>query len=197
MDIVQEKTRAREAMRERLRQLKPEVREAESRSICRRILENLSPAPLTICIYQALPSEASLAMLLPALWDRGDNVFLARFLQNRLSFGQIYEETTLLKGTLGILEPPLDSPAPSIEGVDIVLTPALAFDRKGARLGRGNGGYDKWISLLRSANTHAQVWGLALDCQLLRELPTEAHDERMDGVITPREFLKIKKTERR
>ncbi len=178
-------------MRQRLQELKPEVRDAESRSICRRILENLPPAPLSICIYHALSSEASLAMLLPALWDRGDSVFLARFLSGKLSFGQIEEETTLLKGMLGILEPPLDALSPSVEGIDLVLTPGLAFDRTGARLGRGNGGYDKWFALLKGVNSHVRIWGIALDCQMLPELPTEAHDVRMNAVVTPREFIRV------
>lgn len=192
MDIPAEKTRAREAVRERIARTSAQDRDAESRSICRRILEHLLDPPLQICVYSALPNEASLAMLVPALWDRGDSVFLPRFSGGKLTFGQIHEDTTLLKGALGILEPPVDSPAPSLEGIDLVLTPGLAFDRSGNRLGRGNGGYDKWLEQLRAVNDRAEAWGIALDCQMLQSVPHEAHDQRMDAVVMPREILAAK-----
>lgn len=194
MDPAAEKARARDAVRQRIARLSASDRDAESRSICRRILENLDDAPLHICIYSALPSEASLAMLVPALWERGDSVYLPRFAGGRLGFGLIHEDTTLLKGALGILEPPGDSPAPSLEGIDLVLVPGLAFDRQGWRLGRGNGGYDKWLATLRGANGTAQAWGVALDCQLLPAVPHEAHDQAMDAVATPREVWWMKRT---
>ena len=188
MDTALLKAQARDAVRQRLARLTAQDRDAESRSICRRILENLPAAPLHICIYSALPSEASLAMLLPALWERDDTVYAPRFSGGKLTFGQIYEDTTLLKGALGILEPPVDSPAPSLEGIDIVLVPGMAFDKNGNRLGRGNGGYDQWLFPLRQVNDTVRVWGVALDCQMLREVPSEPHDQRMDAVATPREL---------
>lgn len=189
MDISAEKSKVRASVKERIARLTPEQREAESRSVSRRIFENLPPAPLQICVYNAIAQEASLALLLPLLWERGDTVFLPRFSNNALTFGKIEEDTTLLKGALGILEPAIDSEAPSLEGIDVVLTPGLAFDRQGHRLGRGNGGYDRWLEKLRAVNNFVFVWGVALDCQLLGELPHEAHDQLMDAVVSPREII--------
>lgn len=193
MDLSAEKAAARVSVKERIARLIPEQREAESRSISRRIFENLPPAPIEICVYSAVPQEASLAFLLPLLWERGDTVFLPRFSNNALTFGKIEEDTTLLKGQLGILEPPMGSDAPSLEGIHLVITPGLAFDRSGNRLGRGNGGYDKWFEKLKAVNDHVKLWGVALDCQLLREVPHDAKDQTMDAIATPRELIKVTK----
>lgn len=189
MDIAAHKAQARAAVRERIEHLKPQERDAESRSICRRILENLDDAPLHICVYNALPFEASLAMLLPALWERGDTVYMPRFAANRLHFGEVQEDSTLLKGSLGIFEPSVDAKLPDLEGIDLVLVPGLAFDRERRRLGRGNGGYDRWLAELRTANANVKIWGVALACQMLRDVPHETHDQLMDGVVTARELL--------
>ncbi len=193
MHIADEKAQARASIRERIGHLAPHERDAESRSICRRVLEYLPPAPLHICLYHAIPSEASLDALLPALWERGDTVFLPRFAGGTLTFGQLDADTILIKGQLNILEPPPSSPSPRLDALDIVLTPGMAFDRLGHRLGRGNGGYDRWLQQLRAANSHVQVWGTALDCQLLPTVPSEPHDQLMDAIVTPREIVQCKR----
>ncbi len=70
----------------------------------------------------------------------------------------------------------------------VVLVPGRAFDAKGARLGRGNGGYDKWIAQERSRNAPYQYWGVAFECQVVDEVPVEAHDQKLDAVVTARGF---------
>lgn len=189
MDIAAEKAKARDYARQRIKEMAPHQRDAESRSICRRIKENLPPHPVTICVYSAIPAEASLDMLMPELLRRGDRVYLPRFSNNELHFGLLTEETELVRGELKILEPPMGAEEPDLSAIDIVLTPGLAFDREKHRLGRGNGGYDRWLEKLRKANNHVQIWGVALDCQMLREVPVEAHDRTVDAVVTPREMI--------
>ncbi len=156
-------------------------------------MENVPQGPLTVCVYHALPFEADLSTLYPLLWDRGDTLSFARFTRNTLTFGIVNGLEELHRGQLGIPEPLPSASSPALETIDLVLVPGIAFDHAGARLGRGNGGYDKWLEKLRAVNTHALVWGVALDCQMLRELPTEAHDLPMDAIATPRSLLVAKK----
>ena len=65
------------------------------------------------------------------------------------------------------------------------LTPLLAFDRKGNRLGYGKGHYDRALERLR-ANGRVFVCGLAFMGQEVDEVPAEPHDIPLDWVMTER-----------
>jgi 5-formyltetrahydrofolate cyclo-ligase len=68
----------------------------------------------------------------------------------------------------------------------VVLTPLLAFDRTGARLGQGAGAYDRALAALRPA---VVAVGVAYAAQEVAALPLAAHDERLDWVLTEREAI--------
>ena len=86
----------------------------------------------------------------------------------------------LNRGVLNIPVPPPD--AESLDP-DILLVPLLAFDRQGYRLGYGAGYYDMTIASLRAAKRVVTV-GLAYAGQEVDAVPHEAHDERLDWVLT-------------
>lgn len=65
--------------------------------------------------------------------------------------------------------------------IDLILVPGLAFTRDGWRLGRGGGFYDRFLGLVTKQSAKL---GVCFDLQLVEALPTESHDERLDGVIT-------------
>jgi len=88
----------------------------------------------------------------------------------------------LAPGVLGIREPRADLPEIQPEELDWILAPGLAFDRRGYRLGRGAGYYDRLLTRLRP---DAICWALCLSCQLVERLPVEDHDMPLDGVSTP------------
>ena len=99
-----------------------------------------------------------------------------------LRFLRWQENTDLAKGVHGIFEPPAESA--TIEP-DIVLVPLLAYDRRGYRLGYGGGYYDATLADLRARKPLLAV-GMAYAQQAcLFPLPAEAHDQRLDLVITP------------
>jgi 5-formyltetrahydrofolate cyclo-ligase len=87
----------------------------------------------------------------------------------------------LERGTYGI-DVPLASEPELVP--DIVLVPLVGFDRLGHRLGYGAGYYDRTISGLREANRHVRVIGVGYGVQEVEMIPAEAHDMRLDGVIT-------------
>ncbi|MER7166107.1 5-formyltetrahydrofolate cyclo-ligase [Micromonospora sp. NPDC000207] len=70
----------------------------------------------------------------------------------------------------------------AIAGADLVLVPALAVDRRGARLGRGGGSYDRAL-----ARVSARTLTVALlhDGELVDRLPAEPHDRPVRAVVTP------------
>ncbi len=68
----------------------------------------------------------------------------------------------------------------AIAEADLVLAPALAVDRAGHRLGQGGGSYDRALP-----RTTAQVLAVVFDDELLDAVPSEPHDCRVDGVLSP------------
>ena len=65
----------------------------------------------------------------------------------------------------------------------VVLTPLVGFDASGARLGQGGGFYDRKFAELQG-RADLLVVGIASSCQELPVVPTEAHDRRLDLVMT-------------
>lgn len=68
----------------------------------------------------------------------------------------------------------------AIASCDLVLVPALLVDRRGFRLGKGGGCYDRALP-----RTTALTLALVDDEELVDELPTEPHDVPVRGVVTP------------
>ena len=125
-------------------------------------------------LREALPSTSSL--LLPVLLPDGD-----------LDWSPYAGPTSLRPGSRGLLEPTTPHLGPAaISRADFVVVPALAVDRRGVRMGRGGGSYDR--ALARVAET---AWTVALlhDGELLDEVPSEPHDRRVRAAITPSEGL--------
>lgn len=83
---------------------------------------------------------------------------------------------------LGFRQPPEDAPEVEPRGVDLVLVPGLAFDRRGGRLGYGRGLYD---GLLPSLPSDAPRVAVAIDAWVVERLPLEAHDVAVTHLLTP------------
>lgn len=82
----------------------------------------------------------------------------------------------------GFLQPRPDAPPVDPRAIDLVLVPGLAFDIHGARLGHGQGHYDR---LLPRIPGHVPRIGVTLDALVVDRLPTEPHDAPMSHLLTP------------
>jgi 5-formyltetrahydrofolate cyclo-ligase len=83
----------------------------------------------------------------------------------------------------GLREPP--GPRLGVDAVasaELIVVPALAVDRRGVRLGRGGGSYDRALTRVPAG---APIVALLHDGELLDELPAEPHDRLVSGVIMP------------
>lgn len=96
--------------------------------------------------------------------------------------------TQLRRGHLGILEPIASCPIVDPREIDLVLVPGLAFDRRGVRLGRGKGYFDKFLVGLRATKC-----GVAFNEQVIDTLPADPHDVKMDLLVTPAGVIKFSK----
>lgn len=88
---------------------------------------------------------------------------------------------TLVRNTLGTEEP---TPEASQILPDIILVPLLAFDGDGYRLGYGGGYYDRTIAALRTLPKPPLFIGAAFSLQEIDQVPSEDHDQPLDGVLT-------------
>ncbi|MDO8649079.1 MAG: 5-formyltetrahydrofolate cyclo-ligase [Candidatus Peregrinibacteria bacterium] len=186
MHVQEQKEQLRQSIRERLSKMNAKERAAESRTLCKELVKLLPKEPTTLCAYVPLGDEADIRPLLLALLKRGDALYLPRFEEGALAFRRANDLTSLKPGKFDIPEPPLTADPLPLDVLTHVLVPGRAFNAKGDRLGRGNGGYDFWIAKLQKTHPHVQVWGTALECQIVREIPMEEHDATVDAVVTAR-----------
>jgi 5-formyltetrahydrofolate cyclo-ligase len=82
------------------------------------------------------------------------------------------------RSSLGFQEP-TDGEVTTAQKLNGFLVPGLAFSKKGERIGRGKGFYDKTLSDVSGLKV-----GVCYSYQLFAELPTEPHDVRMDVVVS-------------
>lgn len=77
---------------------------------------------------------------------------------------------------------------------DMIIVPLLAFDASGGRLGQGGGYYDRTLEALRAGNRNPiAAVGLAYGAQELDNLPMDAHDQRLDGILTEAGYRAVKR----
>ncbi|GAB3207421.1 5-formyltetrahydrofolate cyclo-ligase [Marinactinospora thermotolerans] len=138
----------------------------------------------TVAAYYSVGSEPGTRKLVAALWRHGVYVLLPIFLPDGGLDWAVYEgPDSLSPAAYGLLEP--TGPrygADALRRVSTVICPALAVDRRGVRLGRGAGCYDRALSLVGPNTTTLAV---TYDTELLGELPAEEHDRAVKGVVTP------------
>lgn len=130
-----------------------------------------------ILMYHSLPDELSTHSFLNK-WKGKKHFFLPRVNGVNLEILP-FEESRLELGAFHI-EEPTGSDTIDPDEIELIVVPAMAYDRQGHRLGRGKGFYDRLL-----ASTKATKVGIAYEFQLVDEIPTEPHDVNMDIVIVP------------
>ena len=93
-----------------------------------------------------------------------------------------------------IWEPVAQGDSQSLEDVDIVLLPLVAFDRSGNRLGMGGGFYDRALSFKQQSScAKPYLIGLAHHFQEVSQLPSERWDIPLDAILTDQQLITIRK----
>ncbi len=105
---------------------------------------------------------------------------------NKLGLWRLESMDELVVGKWKILEPPRErwgEPGKEMEpqDLDLLMVPGVGFARDGARMGNGQGYYDR---LLKQVRPDAPLIALAFECQIFPQLVVGPHDVSMDKVIT-------------
>ncbi len=145
-----------------------------------------------IGIYASMPSELGTAPLIRLALARGCDVYVPRITSLRsraMRFVKFSHESTHggTRHALGMLEPHTHE-ALSARFLDTMFVPAVALDRRGARLGHGLGFYDRTLAFrhLRRQWRGPRLVGLAYSFQVVPQVPVTATDVFMDLIVTDR-----------
>ena len=166
--------------------------ERDSASIAAAALAPLDLWPRTpiVAAYLAMETEIDPAPLLDRLGAAGARVVLPVVIapDEPLVFRGTVAKEALQPDAAGLAAPPATSP---VLRPNLILAPLLAFDRAGGRLGQGGGYYDRTLRILRATEP---VWvvGFAFAGQEIDLVPMDAHDERLDAILTEKGYSVVR-----
>ncbi len=166
-------------------------REKMSSSICRRF----SRLPMLkdcrgVMIFLSFGSEVNTDYIIEWLWKENKRVFvpLCKPRTREMEIFPITGFADLEPGYFGIREPKKDLQPPAAKkDIDMVVVPAVAFDRRGYRVGYGGGYYDRFLAGLNIPKV-----GLSFSCQMIPEAPVDRFDQAVNGVLTEKGFIETK-----
>ncbi len=184
-----EKVELRRQLRNRLLALSTEQRKEKSRKACTNLIatQQFQDAS-TIMMYLSLPHEVDTSEAILHAWQLGKVVAVPKisWQQRHMIPVQINSlETGFATGTWGLRNPLAGVPVPFGQ-IDLVVAPALGFDRTGNRLGRGGSFYDRFFA---NKDVVASRCGLAFLEQVVDTIPVTESDEPVDFLVTDEEVI--------
>jgi len=166
----------------RLKTQKEETRERKSKLILEKLLrqEEFIKAKV-VMFYIAFNGEVNTTEMIKEAGRLGKLVTVPVCTKNRLTLRPaiLGENTDFEKGPYGVYEP-LVKRYIRLEDLDLVIVPGVAFDKKGNRLGRSKGCYDRFLKKIPKDTTSI---GLAFDFQILPAVPALRHDVSVNKVL--------------
>lgn len=131
----------------------------------------------TVLLYYSLPDEVHTHDFIQKWYNR-KRILLPVVVKDTL---ELYTYTGPNKMTIGAygIEEPTEGKFNNLKDIDLAIIPGVAFDRRGNRLGRGKGYYDRLLPFL----VGTYKLGICFPYQLLESVPTEDFDIRMNEVI--------------
>ncbi len=151
-----------------------------------------SEARIVLC-FLSMPHELDTAALIEGALAAGRRVAVPRIEGDLIRFVFLPEKVgELPRDRWGIPVPgPHWEPFLLFRGTRaLAAVPGLAFDRRGNRLGRGRGFYDRFLGEARaSLGGDFTAIGTCFSEQLVDAVPHTERDQRLDGVVTDRESI--------
>ena len=185
------KQNLRRQMRATLAAMDPEVAAAKSRRACKSLiaLPEFREAGV-VMVYLGIPNEVDATAIVMAAWKADKRTLAPKVTWEHkhmvaLEFHSL--DTGLVDTPQGLREPADGEPWPA-EMIDLIVVPALAYDRQGNRLGRGGGFYDRFLA---ASGGRAVTCGLAFSEQVVAEVPTGAHDHPVSLLVSDAEVLRF------
>lgn len=143
-----------------------------------------------VMLYVPMSDEIDLTPLATRCWRDGKTVTAPRCVWDARSMKpiEIRSMDDGLETTRGDLREPADGPGVAVGELDLVIVPAVGFDRSGQRLGRGAGFYDRFLG---SRDFTGVSVGIAFHEQIVDTLPTTPNDVPVHVLVTDEEVLRF------
>jgi len=187
----------RRALRARARLQRASLTYGQRQRAAQRIARILAASPLfhgrkRIALYVAVGTEPDTRLLLAIARRRGLQVCLPRIRNYPRRVMDFITDAGVRRqlNRHGIPEPAPGMRIP-VRNLDVVVLPALAFDRRGTRLGTGGGYYDRALAGVAGLPPDRRPWliGLSYACNELPALAAAPHDVPLDQVATELELI--------
>ena len=185
------KTAARKRIRQVLAGIAPAAAEEKSGAACETLLglDEFARAGV-VMLYMPIPGEVDTAPIAAGAWRAGKTVLLPKVRSTHGDMIAVAYRTVddpMVLGRYNIREPAADEPWPA-DRIDLIVVPALAFDRRGNRLGKGGGYYDRFLS---QPGLRAAACGLVFAEQVIESVPVQPHDRQVPVLVTDREIIRF------
>ncbi|WP_167956400.1 5-formyltetrahydrofolate cyclo-ligase [Anaerosporobacter faecicola] len=188
------KTEIRQYMKELKNQLsKQEIQDRSKRIASIFLAQPFYQQAENIFLYVSYNQEVDTKKLIQLILRDGKHVAVPKVVDDHMEFHEITNLDQLTVGAFGILEPSINCPinrnASWESKKNLMIVPGLAFDKSGSRIGYGGGYYDRYIH-----NYPEQIGlkiALAYDFQVFEHIDIESFDEKIDGVITDKDYIGI------
>jgi 5-formyltetrahydrofolate cyclo-ligase len=179
--IREEKAALRAEMAGRRQAIPPGDVQAASAQACRHLLAFVrSRGARRVALFASMRGELDPRGTVAELHAASIEIAFPRVAgKRRLTFHPVDDLATLTPSRLGIPEPAPDRPEVVPSALDLIVTPGLAFDREGGRLGWGGGYYD--ATLARAGVPSA---GFFHSFQLVDAVPRTSQDHRVDFLVS-------------
>ena len=188
--IREAKAALRKQVRGELKKMTPEEQSAAS-ARGRTMLQEQSlwKESRSVLFFAPLQGELDILPLVTEALSAGKLVALPRFdaEANGYIACQIKDLMQDVRtGYLGIREPVERCNKATVDRLDLILVPGVAFDLHGHRLGRGKGCYDQLLTILRGVTC-----GVAFDRQIVDQIPVAPHDITLHYILTPSRWIQV------
>jgi 5-formyltetrahydrofolate cyclo-ligase len=183
-EVASQKRALRAELRER-RRITPEAhRDAADAAITQHLIQLASDLhSQSISAYLSLPEEPGTRDFLAWACDKGIRVLLPISRADGLLDWAPYDGREESIDDFGMPRPTSEVLGPiAINEVDLIVVPAASVDRTGMRMGWGRGYFDKTLG---SMETSPPVYAVIFDDEFVETVPSERHDQRVNGVVTP------------
>ena len=181
----------KEYLRNKVKAQKSLLTETEKRTAAAQVFERLENTAAfilaeKILLYHSLADELSTLDFIDR-WNTRKHFFLPRV--NGLNLEILpYDRSRLALGSFHIEEPQGDD-VTDISEIELVVVPGIAFDKKGNRVGRGKGYYDRMLPRSKAVKI-----GVGYDFQIVEEeIEVDAHDVGMDIVISQSRTINVRR----
>jgi 5-formyltetrahydrofolate cyclo-ligase len=187
-DLSNEKRALRAELRERRRIMPSTERDAATAALTAN-LEKLATdlGARSVAGYLSRPDEPNIRPFVHWAHDRGIRVLLPVSREDGLLDWATYDGGEEALDPFGMPAPTSELLSPmEVSRVDLILAPAACVDSTGMRMGWGRGYFDKTLG---SMEKRPPVYAVLFDSELVDEVPSEVHDQRVDGVVRPSGIL--------